>query len=420
MFEGRCAFAIVGATGFTGRAMVSYLQQRLSKPLTWIIAGRDVDSLNKMAAGFAPAVAPVVVEILDLGQSDLSKVTGQTRWLINVAGPYASHGERVIESCLETGTHYLDISGEVDVIADWIERFHSRAKSKNIQVIPASGFESLPFDLMTQAVVKRSQSLHINRQVHVDVLLSYYGLGWASFPQHASSGTLTTAWETLRRNPAKSTLLNPLSLTDATATEISDSKSSLCLDAYYDAEYAIWRTPLLPGPFINPAMIHRSNALLSHSGQGYGQGFSYHESMNVSSIAPWPVGQSVLAHTLASGTREFLAALGEDSVRRKSALALWQGLASQPSKISAKDLDGVNYQLDVVANRGTEHQIKSRLYGRGHPGYRSTANMVAEIILGISDSPTEGGVSGVITPAVAFGAEWLPRLNQAGIEHHWL
>ena len=196
MFEGRCAFAIVGATGFTGRAMVSYLQQRLSKPLTWIIAGRDVDSLNKMAAGFAPAVAPVVVEILDLGQSDLSKVTGQTRWLINVAGPYASHGERVIESCLETGTHYLDISGEVDVIADWIERFHSRAKSKNIQVIPASGFESLPFDLMTQAVVKRSQSLHINRQVHVDVLLSYYGLGWASFPQHASSGTLTTAWET--------------------------------------------------------------------------------------------------------------------------------------------------------------------------------------------------------------------------------
>jgi short subunit dehydrogenase-like uncharacterized protein len=95
-------------------------------------------------------------------------------------------------------------------------------------------------------------------------------------------------------------------------------------------------------------------------------------------------------------------------------------LASQPSKISAKDLDGVNYQLDVVANRGTEHQIKSRLYGRGHPGYRSTANMVAEIILGISDSPTEGGVSGVITPAVAFGAEWLPRLNQAGIEHHWL
>ena len=153
--------------------------------------------------------------------------------------------------------------------------------------------------------------------------------------------------------------------------KFSDSKSSLCLGCLLRCRsMQFGGRRCYPAPFINPAMIHRSNALLSHSGQGYGQGFSYHESMNVSSIAPWPCGAvRAGSHVSIGGPANFLAALGEDSVRRKSALALWQGLASQPSKISAKDLDGVNYQLDVCGEPGAQ-SIRSSLAftGEGNPG----------------------------------------------------
>ena len=151
---------------------------------------------------------------------------------------------------------------------------------------------------MTRAAVERMAADHPVTQVHVDVLLSYRGLSWVNFSRFASSGTVATALETLVRNPSKQRLIDPSSLIANDLAQFSRDRNRLDLSAKYDHEYQVWRAPLVPGPFINPAVIHRSNALLNDLGEGYGQGFSYEESMNVSSIAPWPLGQSVLANTL--------------------------------------------------------------------------------------------------------------------------
>ena len=420
MTADRAAFAVLGATGFTGRAIVGYLLKRISAPLKWIIAGRDVQALTEMAAEFAQGYAPEIVEIEDLGLADIGRLTSQTEWLINAAGPYAHHGDRVIESCLGSGTHYIDISGEVDVIGDWIHLFHDRAVAANVQIIPAAGFEALPFDLMTRAAVERMAADHPVTQVHVDVLLSYRGLSWVNFSQFASSGTVATALETLVRNPSKQRLIDPSSLIANDLAQFSRDRNRLDLSAKYDHEYQVWRAPLIPGPFINPAVIHRSNALLNDLGEGYGQGFSYEESMNVSSIAPWPLGQSVLANTLASSAREFLAALGEDSVRRQSTLALWRSLAEQPSRVTSKSLDAVGYQLDVVASHHGTPKVRARMYGTGHPGYRSTGNIIGEIALGFAKSRGKVRRGGVLTPAVGLEKDILARLNKAGISCCWL
>ncbi|MDB2352583.1 saccharopine dehydrogenase NADP-binding domain-containing protein [Luminiphilus sp.] len=416
----RSAFAILGATGFTGQAIVSYLRKRIKTPLKWIIAGRNRQSLTEVAGGFAPALAPKVVVIEDLEHADLRHLTDNAEWLVNAAGPYARHGARVIESCLESGTHYIDMTGEVDVIADWIHRFHDRARALKIQIVPAAGFEALPFDLMTQAVVEKVAKDYPRRQIHVDTLLSYRGLNWASFPQFASRGTLATALETLIRNPAKESLVNPLSLSGVEAAHAPRGTKPLKLSAEYDNNYKVWRAPLLPGPFVNPAIIHRSNALMEQLGKGYGPGFSYRESMNVSSIAPWPWGQSVLAHTLASGAVEYLAALGKDTARRQSALALWRGFVSRPSRLGGAAIDGIDYQLDVVASQEGVPRAMARLKGTGHPGYRSTGNILGELVLDLGQSGERVRRGGVLTPAVALGSAALNRLESAGIACEWL
>ena len=175
----------------------------------------------------------------------------------------------------------------------------------------------------------------------------------------------------------------------------------------------------MPGPFINPAVIHRSNALLTESGSGYGPGFSYQEAMNVSSIAPWPWGQSVIANTIAASAREFLSALGSDSIRRQSALALWRNLAAQSTKLEERDLDTVDYQLDITAKRKGLPVVRARLNGSGHPGYRSTGNIIGELLLGLSNESGIPRHGGVLTPALAFGPDWLSRLENAGLQCSW-
>ena len=201
MPDGRAAFAVLGASGVTGRAVLAYLKRHLTTPTRWIIAGRNLQTLGALAAGFDPPFAPEAVEIGDLGQCDISKLSSRVRWLANLAGPYATSGHRVIESCLRTGTHYLDIAGEVDVISEWIGRFHDRARALELQIIPAAGFESLPFDLMTREVVEKLLEQGSGDDIHVDVLVSYFGVDWKDVNGFAS-GTVATALATLRRNPS--------------------------------------------------------------------------------------------------------------------------------------------------------------------------------------------------------------------------
>jgi len=43
-------------------------------------------------------------------------MTEQAKILINCVGPYKFYGEPVIKACIATHTHYVDITGEVQVI----------------------------------------------------------------------------------------------------------------------------------------------------------------------------------------------------------------------------------------------------------------------------------------------------------------
>jgi short subunit dehydrogenase-like uncharacterized protein len=65
----------------------------------------------------------------------------------NCAGPFATTSAPMIDACLNNQTHYLDITGEIDVFLA-AHRRHIEAKTAGIVICPGVGFDVIPTDCM--------------------------------------------------------------------------------------------------------------------------------------------------------------------------------------------------------------------------------------------------------------------------------
>ena len=101
-------FLIYGANGFTGRLIVQEALERGFKP---IIAGRNRKEIEKIASETG----------LEARVFDLSDLPSIARNIVNVdvvlhaAGPFTLTMPNMVKACLQTQTHYCDITGEIDV-----------------------------------------------------------------------------------------------------------------------------------------------------------------------------------------------------------------------------------------------------------------------------------------------------------------
>lgn len=77
----------------------------------------------------------------------LERMTASAKIIINAVGPYRFYGERVIQACIKSGTHHVDVSGEPQFMETMQLKYHDVAKEKGIYIISACGFDSIPADL---------------------------------------------------------------------------------------------------------------------------------------------------------------------------------------------------------------------------------------------------------------------------------
>ncbi len=82
-------------------------------------------------------------------KSALRPLANETRLVISVIGPYGRHGEPMFAVCAESGTHYVDVTGEVPFVARMISKYAEKAHSSGALMFPQTGFESAPADLVT-------------------------------------------------------------------------------------------------------------------------------------------------------------------------------------------------------------------------------------------------------------------------------
>src|SRR5687768_8139002 len=96
---------VFGATGYTGRLVAAYLAGVPGLKLG--IAGRNRAKLEALGLG----VPILVADAHD--RTALDAVAARTRVVATTVGPYAKYGSDLVAACAAAGTHYADITGEV-------------------------------------------------------------------------------------------------------------------------------------------------------------------------------------------------------------------------------------------------------------------------------------------------------------------
>jgi short subunit dehydrogenase-like uncharacterized protein len=74
--------------------------------------------------------------------------------LMNTAGPFTTTAMPLIDACIDSGAHYLDITGEAGVIEE-TTRAHDAAVRRGVMLMPAVGFEVVASDCLAAHVARR-------------------------------------------------------------------------------------------------------------------------------------------------------------------------------------------------------------------------------------------------------------------------
>lgn len=282
---------LLGATGYTGKLTAEYIASSVSEPLKWAIAARTSSKLSELktrlqSAG-GPNKAPATIVISELSVAEVSKIAKTTKILLNCVGPYHKYSTPVVQACAESGTHYLDVTGETAWVREIINKFEDTAKKNKAVIIPECGVESAPSDLVAYGAVK------LIREIWdcgvMDMIAAVHELKSSG----ASGGTLATGLGLFDHYSAKQLkeasnpfVLSPVAQRDHRHTKVpAPTTYRKTLGERFSG---VWQYPLLgtlttsitAAP--NEAIVHRSAGKYPYY---YGFNFNYAEYMAVNSTA---------------------------------------------------------------------------------------------------------------------------------------
>jgi short subunit dehydrogenase-like uncharacterized protein len=135
---------VYGASGFSGRLVAEYLTEY---NVPFIAAGRNRAKMEAVMKN-VPGIAAADYEVAEVGDSvdELAKLFSGAKVVCNTVGPFIYSGPSVIEACLKSGCHYLDISGEQAWIRQVAEKWNASFSQRGLLAAPATAFMSAPSD----------------------------------------------------------------------------------------------------------------------------------------------------------------------------------------------------------------------------------------------------------------------------------
>lgn len=138
---------IYGANGYSGLLAALHAKEL---ELDVIVAGRSSSSIESvsMKTGF-----PARVFSVDDKAKVLSNLQGVSV-VLNCAGPFSRTAHQLASACLEAGVHYMDITGEIEIIEALMQR-DGDAKKAGVVLMPATGFDVVPTDCMARYLAEK-------------------------------------------------------------------------------------------------------------------------------------------------------------------------------------------------------------------------------------------------------------------------
>jgi len=390
MTDRQFEIVLYGASGFTGKLVAEYLAND-HQDLRWAIAGRNAQKLEQVRRELNLPELPIL--IADSADPDsLSAMARQTRTLISTVGPYAQYGTPVLKACATEGTHYCDLTGEAQWMAEVYEEIDPIAKASGARLVHCCGFDSIPSDLSVFFLQKRFKERFGHYASHVTGRMGRAAGG-------VSGGTVASLMyvaEQASKDPViKERVMDPYALYPAGLEKGLDVPDQAGIA--WDDNFESWTGPFVMAA-INTKVVRRSHAL---AGLPYGADFRYDESQLCSSRAKALLSAgglgAVMAGTFFSPTRALLKKVlpdpGEgpnETTRNNGFFEFW-----------AHGTDGKN-------------QLRVKVAGQRDPGYGATSRMLAQAGLCLArDELSVGG--GIWTTASAMGDALLSRLPSVDI-----
>jgi short subunit dehydrogenase-like uncharacterized protein len=138
---------VYGANGYTGALIARRARERGLAP---VLAGRDGAAVGGLAASLG-----LLHRTVGLGDpAALDAALAGARVVLHCAGPFARTSRPMVDACLRTGAHYLDITGEGEVFAALAAR-SGEARARGVTLLPGAGFDVVPSDCLAAHLAAR-------------------------------------------------------------------------------------------------------------------------------------------------------------------------------------------------------------------------------------------------------------------------
>lgn len=399
-----------GATGFTGQLVAEHLAERYEpSELDWAIAGRNEEKLKSLRQDLFnsfPNLDSLPIFLGDAFDKDsLLELAEKTKAICTTVGPYALFGSNLVEACVETGTHYCDLTGEAQWMQKMIDRHHQRARENDTRIIHSCGFDSVPSDIGALMVQNYAEETFGSTCSSIKAYAKSSSL-------ELSGGTLASMVQTFEDvsddKEARRALQNPYSL--APDGEREGPGAGMQYSPGYDDSIKQWTAPFVMA-LTNEKIVWRTNALQDYP---WGREFNYDESM--------PTGTGITGIGKATGISSLVAlAMGAFAIGPIRSFLSNYVLPESGEGPDRETRENSSFTLRLIGegtNPDTQEsfEVEGTVRGDRDPGYGATAWMLGESAVCLAKDDTDTSLKGgVLTPATGIGLPLKDRLQDVGM-----
>jgi short subunit dehydrogenase-like uncharacterized protein len=219
---------LYGSYGYTGQLIV---RECKAKKIPLLLAGRNREALQRQHQQTNYPFE--VVEMND--HNGLRKLLSEADVVVHCGGPFRFTAQAMAEACLQTNTHYIDITGEYQVF-ELLAGYHERAQQAGIMLMPGTGFDVVPSDCLAVHLKQRLPSA------------THLRLAFAMMPGGMSRGTKKSMTESLGYGGVTriENELRPFTLGQDTRTINFGSFSTLTTRIQWGDISTAWRSTGIP------------------------------------------------------------------------------------------------------------------------------------------------------------------------------
>jgi short subunit dehydrogenase-like uncharacterized protein len=138
---------LYGANGYTGELVARLAAARGHRP---ILAGRRADAVCALSDELGLERRLFSLDV----PARIDEALAGMDVVLHCAGPFSRTSRPMADACLRVRTHYLDITGEIEVFEALAAR-DAEARAAGVMLLPGCGFDVVPTDCLAAHLARR-------------------------------------------------------------------------------------------------------------------------------------------------------------------------------------------------------------------------------------------------------------------------